>query len=186
MKKNSIVITIALLHFILGTAACQAQTLEEVLGYDLPVVVVNTVDGEEPTAEQIDHPEGCMGTGVTNITKVPGRVRIFYPSDAESPAYDSGEYREGESGMLFKIRGNSSALDDKKPFKIKLQKKADMLMRGDKKYNDKDWALIRPTGGSKHLCPIVTMVGNKTTEILRVSACTSTSSSTETSAAYIS
>lgn len=167
MKKNSI-IAIALSYFILWTTVCSAQTLEEVLGYGLPVVVVNTVDGEEPTAERIDHPEGCMGTDVTNVTKVPGRVRIFYPSDAESPAYDSGEYREGESGMTFKIRGNSSALDDKKPFKIKLQKKADMLMRGDKKYNDKDWALIRPTGGSKHLCPIVTTVGNKTTEILHV------------------
>lgn len=70
--------------------------------------------------------------------------------------------------MLFKLRGNTSALDSKKPFKIKLQKKADMLMRGDKKYNDKDWALIRPTGTYKHPCPIVTMVGNKVTEILRV------------------
>ena len=167
MKKNSI-IAIALSYFILWTTVCSAQTLEEVLGYGLPVVVVNTVDGEEPTAERIDHPEGCMGTDVTNVTKVPGRVRIFYPGDTESPAYDSGEYREGESGITFKIRGNSSALDDKKPFKIKLQKKADMLMRGDKKYNDKDWALIRPTGGSKHLCPIVTTVGNKTTEILHV------------------
>ena len=166
--KKLFLFTIISFSIFLVSNTCQAQTLEEVLGYGLPVVVVNTVDGEEPTAERIDHPEGCMGTDVTNVTKVPGRVRIFYPSDAENPAYDSGEYREGESGMTFKIRGNSSALDDKKPFKIKLQKKADMLMRGDKKYNDKDWALIKPVGGSKHLCPIVTTVGNKTTEILHV------------------
>lgn len=168
MKKNSFITAIALLYFILWTAVSQAQTFEEVLGYGLPVVVVNTVDGEEPTAERIDHPEGCLGTGITNATKVQGRVRIFYPSDTEISAYDSGEYREGESGMTFKIRGNSSALDNKKPFKIKLQKKADLLIRGDKIFNDKEWALIRPAGGSKHLCPIVTMVGNKITEILHV------------------
>jgi hypothetical protein len=56
----------------------------------------------------------------------------------------------------------------KNPFKIKLQKKADLLMRGDKKYNDKDWALIRPTGGSTSPCPIVTMAGNNVAEILKV------------------
>lgn len=149
-------------------AICPAQTLEEVLGYGLPVVVVNTVNGEEPTAERIDHPAGCLGVGITNATKVPGRVRIYNPGDAENPVFDSGEYIEGESGMMFKLRGNTSALDAKKPFKIKLQKKADMLMRGDKKYSDKDWALIRPTGGTKHPCPIITMIGNKVTEILKV------------------
>ena len=35
MKKNSVVITIALLHFILGTALCQAQTLKEVLNFTI-------------------------------------------------------------------------------------------------------------------------------------------------------
>ena len=147
---------------------CFAQTLEEALSYGLPVVVVNTVNGEEPTAERIDPPEGCLGVGITNATKVPGRVKIFLPGDAENPAFDSGDYAENESGMLFKIRGNTSALNNKKPFKIKLQKKADLLMRGDKKYNDKDWALIRPTASSRYPCPISTMVGCKVTELFRV------------------
>lgn len=163
MKHYLVTIILALLTLTVG-----AQTLEETLGYGLPVVVVNTVNGEEPTAERIDHPTGCLGVGITNATKVPGRVRIFNPGDAETPVFDSGEYVEDESGITFKIRGNSSALDAKKPFKIKLQKKADMLMRGDKKFNDKDWALIRPRGGPKHPCPIITMVGNKVTEILKV------------------
>ena len=148
---------------------CQAQTLEEALGYGLPVVVINTVNGEEPTAERIDAPAGCLGSSIINATKVPGRVRIYNPGDAGNPVFDSGEYAEDASGMVFKIRGNTSALDSKKPFKIKLQKKADMLMRGDKKFNDRDWALIRPPGSYKHLCPIITMVGNKVTEILKVS-----------------
>ena len=166
--KKLFLFTIISFSIFLVSNTCQAQTLEEALGYGLPVVVVNTVNGEEPTAERVVAPEGCMGKSIINATKVPGRVRIYNPGDAENPIFDSGEYAENISGMTFKIRGNTSAMRPKNPFKIKLQKKADMLMRGDKKYNDKDWALIRPTGGSKHLCPIVTMIGNKTTEILRV------------------
>lgn len=164
MKHYLVTILLAFVTMVVG-----AQTLEEALGYGLPVVVVNTVNGEEPTAERIDHPAGCLGVGITNATKVPGRVRIYYPGDAETPVFDSGDYDENKSGMLFKLRGNTSALDGKKPFKIKLQKKADMLMRGDKKFNDKDWALIRPTGSSTYPCPIVTMIGNKVAEILKVS-----------------
>ena len=168
MKRNLSFLILFLLFLSLGRTMCQAQTLEEVLGYGLPVVVVNTVNGEEPTAERIDPPTGCLGVSITNATKIPGRVRVYNPGNTEKPIFDSGEYVEDESGMTFKIRGNTSALDAKKPFKIKLQKKADMLIRGDKRFNDKDWALIRPTGGSKHPCPITTIVGNKITEILRV------------------
>ena len=41
------------------------------------------------------------------------------------------------------IRGNTTARAKKKPYKIKLQKKADLLLRGDdEKYGDKDWLLI--------------------------------------------
>lgn len=167
MKLASALLTSLFLFFMHKHAL--AQTLEEVLGYGLPVVVVNTVNGEEPTAERIDHPEGCLGISITNATKVPGRVRIYYPGNAENPVFDSGEYIKDVSGMTFKLRGNTSALDAKKPFKIKLQKKADMLMRGDKKFTDKDWALIRPTGGKTYPCPIVTMIGNKITEVLKVS-----------------
>lgn len=147
-----------------------AQTLEEALGYGLPVVVVNTVNGEEPTAERISPPEGCIGLTITNAKKVPGRIRIYYPDNTETPVFDSGEYAEDKSGMLFKLRGNTSALDSQKPFKIKLQKKADMLKRGDNKYNDKNWALLKaiPASGSQFSCPIFSMVGNKVTEILKV------------------
>ena len=165
MNKHTCFLTIAMLSL---TLLCQAQTVEQALGYGLPVVVVNTVNGEEPTAERIDPPAGCLGVGITNATKVPGRVRIYLPENPDAPAYDSGDYEEGKSGISFKIRGNTSALNAKKPFKIKLQKKADLLLRGDEKYKDKEWALIRPTGGSTYPCPIVTMAGNVVTRILRV------------------
>ena len=58
--------------------------------------------------------------------------------------YDSGEFVEKESGMTIKIRGNTSAAAaGKKPYKIKLQKKADLLRRGDDFYAEKDWVLLK-------------------------------------------
>ena len=44
--------------------------------------------------------------------------------------------------MTIKIRGNTSAYSDKKPYKIQLQKKEDLLFRGDD-YKDKSWVLIK-------------------------------------------
>ena len=130
--KKLFLFTIISFSIFLVSNTCQAQTLEEALGYGLPVVVVNTVNGEEPTAERVVAPEGCLGKSIINATKVPGRVRIYNPGDAENPIFDSGEYAENISGMTFKIRGNTSAKRPKNPFKIKLQTTADLLMRGDK------------------------------------------------------
>ncbi|MBD5203485.1 MAG: hypothetical protein HDS82_01235 [Bacteroidales bacterium] len=116
-------------------------TLEEILELGLPVVIINTIDNEEPTAEYVTHPEGAMGEGITNATKVPGKVVVLSPDSVV--IFDSGEYEKKESGMTVKIRGNTSAYTEKKPYKIKLQKKGDMLARGDKKFNDKNWVLIK-------------------------------------------
>lgn len=116
------------------------QVSQEILDLGLKVVYVTTVDGEEPTAEPITAPAGSWGIGLTNVTKVPGSVKIFSPEG--DLLYDSGEYLKKESGMTIKIRGNTSALYDKKPFKIKLEKKADLLLRDDKNLRDKNWLLL--------------------------------------------
>lgn len=107
----------------------------------LPVLEITTVDGEEPTFDKISPPAGSMGAGITNATKVPGRVRLIEPDGSVS--FDSGDYAKKESGMTVKVRGNTSAYTPKKPYKIKLEKKGDMLCRGDKKYNDKNWVLLK-------------------------------------------
>ncbi len=116
MKFASALLTLFILVFT--SQHTLAQTLEAALSYGLPVVVVDTTNGEEPTAERINPPEGCLGVGITNATKVAGRVRIYYPDNVKSPVFDSGEYVKDASGMTFKLRGNTSALDAKKPFKI--------------------------------------------------------------------
>lgn len=114
---------------------------ENLLASGLPLVVIETEGGVEPTFDVIQAPPGCMGIGITNKTKVPSRMTI---TKAGNLLYDSGNYEKGVSGLTLSIRGNTSAaVASKKPYKIKLQKKADLLFRGDKSYNDKDWCLLK-------------------------------------------
>ena len=111
----------------------------------LPVVVVETDSAQLPTCDYVSAPAGCMGSTITNATKVPGRMVIYKRyGDIDSVVYDSGDYEKDISGMTIKIRGNTSAYDIKKPYKIKLQKKADLLCAGvDSIYKDKEWLLLR-------------------------------------------
>ena len=129
---------------------------DRIADMDIPLVVINTVDGEEPTCDVVSPPEGAWGSGIANATKVPAGMQIILHGDT---LYDSGEYVKKESGLTIKIRGNSSGKKAKKPYKLKLQKKADLLLRGDKKYKDKDWVLLR-TGGS-----LITPIGYWTSEL---------------------
>ena len=136
--------TETVLSLILTTMTCYAQTFEEVLGYGLPVVVVNTVNGEEPTSEAVEHPDGYIGTGITNVVPKQARLQIYR---GDTLWYDSGDYLEGESGIKIKHRGNTSAAKfDHKPFKLKLQKKADLIdtrKEGDETdRRSKDWVLL--------------------------------------------
>lgn len=117
------------------------MSLQEALQIGLTVVEVTTENEEEPTAEPINPPEGSIGGSITNASKVPGRVKVWLPDS--TLAYDSQDYIEGERGMTIKIRGNWSGRSPKKPYKIRLQKKADLLHRGDSMYNDKEWLLLR-------------------------------------------
>ena len=128
--------------FLLACFAGFAQEVpQNVLDAGLKVVSIVTVNSEEPTAESIAAPEGSWGVGITNVNKVPGRLKIFSPSG--DVLYDSGDYEKKESGMTIKVRGNTSARFPKKPFKIKLEMKADLLGRGDNDLRDKNWALLQ-------------------------------------------
>lgn len=131
-------------------AVAQVPTAEELRTVGLPWVEVTTVGGEEPTCDYLSPPPYATGSGIANATKVPGRLRIHA---GEDDAYDSGDYEEDVGGMTIKIRGNSSAYQDKKPFKVKLQRKADLLCRGDDDvFADRDWLLVKeeflPKGGA--------------------------------------
>lgn len=129
---------------------------EDLMDMNLPLVVINTVDGEEPSCDIAEPPEGAWGHSITNATKVPASMQIILRRDT---LYDSGEYKKKESGLTVKIRGNNSGRNPKKPYKLKLQKKADLLCRGDERYKDKDWVLLR--NGS-----LVSPIGFWTSELI--------------------
>lgn len=136
------IITSILLVFS-ATSGLKAQTdfsVENIKKIGLPVVNINTVNNEEPTCEYVTHPEGSFGESITNATKVPCRITI---TKDDETLYDSGEYEKNVSGATIKINGNTSAYWNNKPYKIKLQTKEDLLLRGDKKYKDKEWRLLK-------------------------------------------
>ena len=158
MPRKIIVRTLlTLIACIAVTTARAGDLIRETLELGLPVLDVETVNHEFPTCDFVSPPAGCWGSAITNCTKVPGSLRL-YDSDG-TLTYESGDYQSDVSGMTIRIRGNSSAYWAKRPFKIKLQKKADLLNRGDKKYNDKNWLLIRDLG-------INTFEGFKVAELL--------------------
>ena len=123
----------------------------------LITVEITTVDGEIPTCDYVSAPEGCMGHTCTNQNKVPCKVVIY---DNDDVLYSSGEYEKGISGATIKINGNTSSFFENKPYKIKLQNKADLLHRNNDKYEDKNWRLI------KDAVTLKTMIGLKVNELL--------------------
>ena len=114
--------------------------IDELIATGLPLVNITTIDSVWPTCDYVeDPPIGCTGAGITNATKVPGRMTITL---GDSVYYDSGEYVKEEGGMTLKIRGNTSAYGSIPSYKIKLQKKANLLCFRDSLAKDKEWALL--------------------------------------------
>ena len=156
--------TFALLTMMLLTIGCkddknkESDTPPEPESAELPTVKIETVNGEELTCELVSAPEGCLGQSIKNANKLGARMTI---TKDNRTLYDSGDYQENESGTTIKIRGNSSAYKRKKGYKLKLQKKADLLGRNDPRYEDKEWVLITDERTSLN-----TLIGLKVSELL--------------------
>lgn len=102
---------------------------------DLPLVEIWTVGAKEPSGEHVTAPDTLWGVTLVNNDYVYGRMLITKKGEV---LYDSGS-----EGMKIRLRGNSSSTGVKKPYKIKLNKKTDLLFRGISKYKDNDWVLQR-------------------------------------------
>ena len=140
-KGNMRKLSIILILWSVMLSAHESDVAEDIKRIGLPVLDIQTVDGELPTFEMAESPEGALGLSIKNATKVPGRLRIYIQGET---IYDSGDYTEKNGGMTIRVRGNTSAYPDKKPYKIKLRQAADLLRRGnDEKYQDKNWLLLR-------------------------------------------
>ena len=119
-----------------GTRYVSAGEIEKAL----PTLVVTTKDYEWPDCDYVTHPEGSCGEGLTNNDYVMMNV-VLYDADGTELYRTDDDYKS-----KIKIRGNTSAYGDKKPYKIKLDKKADLLApitgRTGKQYKDKEWLLM--------------------------------------------
>lgn len=159
INSESLCLCVLIVLIALTAMGANAINLSEVKALGLPVVVIETVDHEEPTCDYVFAPEGAFGISITNATRVPGRVVLLEHGDT---LFDSGPYLKDASGMTLRIRGNTTAYySDKKPFKIKLERKGDMLARGSETYYDKNWVLIRDGNDI-----INAMVGNMVNELV--------------------
>lgn len=124
-----------------GNTFSQSNIIEVKSGPNtgLKMLSIDTVDSKEPTCRYLKNEGITQAYVAVDKEKVSGRIVL---SQNDEILYDSGEYEKSNSGMTIKIRGNGSAYKNKKGFKIKLQKKEDLLFRGDKKFKNKNWVLL--------------------------------------------
>ena len=157
MKKTLLLLLFNVITWVSIYAAHVDTTA--IVRLNFPTLHIYTIDQEEPTCDYAFPPPGAFGIGTTNKNKVHGRAVLTKQKEV---LFDSGDYEKDVSGITIKIRGNTSAYYySKKGYKIKLQKKADMLCRGDDRFNDKDWALINDGD-----LALNTMIGLKVSQLM--------------------
>ena len=129
---------------VITTLAQTDVSLADVSSIALPMVSITTVDGEEPAAEHITHPDDPQNVNITYSNQPPCQIVITMLGDT---LYDSGPYVESTSGATIRINGNTSAYYSNAlnmPYKLKLERKADLLIRGDdNRYSDRNWRLLK-------------------------------------------
>ena len=132
------------------TAYCDIADDYNLFGLGIPVMFIETEGGVYPTADAADPPEGCVGASNKNKTTVPGRMYIV--DENRDTIFDSEFYEKSESGMTIKLRGNWSGRRDKVSYKLKLEKKID-LIDNNKSKADKNWVLKFDQNMWPHVIP---------------------------------
>lgn len=74
---------------------------------NLPLLSIETIEGQDPTATKVYPPEGAAGESIIS-NYVPGRLVITQKGKG---VYDSGDYVKGESGIRIKKMGNALKTD---------------------------------------------------------------------------
>jgi hypothetical protein len=145
----------------LWVTAQSPVSLDEVRQAGLRVVEVTTEGGEEPQGEEIASPVKENTYNYTYTNKVRCQVVITLYGDT---LYNSGTYEKDSCGATIRINGNTSAYYSNPlnmPYKLKLEKKADLLLRGDSThYSDKNWRLL------KDAFSLNTIVGLKVSQLI--------------------
>lgn len=100
---------------------------------NLPILKIDTKDNQMPEYTIATPPKGYQLVSITNNEYVPGNLELDYKNG-----------KKVSSQMNIRIRGNASAAVDneKKPFKIELEQKIDLLARNHDSIKSKDWVLL--------------------------------------------
>lgn len=98
---------------------------------NIPIVRIETAGSQEPTCSYVTAPDGLWGMSISDNAYIPAIVSVM----------DQGISAVNCTGQL-RVRGNTSAYLDKKPFKLKLDRKADLLNRGNDAIAQEDWVLM--------------------------------------------
>jgi hypothetical protein len=127
-----------------------------------PRVEINTENGIIPSCSKISPPEGCIGATITNAEYVQSIVKLY--NDKNEVIFESTTEPNDYEGSKIKIRGNTSAYQEKNSLKLKLDKKQDLLSelvegRDDKNYKSKDWVLL---SGGNNLNQVIGTTVSKT------------------------
>lgn len=123
----------------------------EIVDLSIPRVEISTLNGVFPTCDYVSPPEGYIGKSITNNEYVQSIIKIYDKDNNLTYISSDNSYEKAK----IKVRGNTSAYKDKKPYKIKLDKKADLLsglVDRDENvdYRDKNWILLRTGENLKH------------------------------------
>lgn len=112
------------------TCSVSAMFLDHAALPDLPIVQIETVNQSELPFTIVTAPAGCWGMSVVDNEYVAAEISI---STKEMTA-------KTMSGQI-RVRGNTSAVPEKKSYKMKLDQAADLLGLGND-YADKEWVLL--------------------------------------------
>ena len=130
--------------------------LNSLRNLDLPLIVINTFDGKEPTFLPVFAPEGSWGAGIKDAN--------YVKTDISITLHDSLVFT---SKGKIKVRGNTSAHDEKTSFKIKLEEKAD-LISNNTKYADKTWLLLNSKGNTKNATNLKNAIGLEINKLMEL------------------
>lgn len=141
---------------LLLTGGAKGGTLTETIrNLNIPVIEINTIDGEEPTYR--DTTDGTFTT-ITGNEYVKGEMKVSLQNEL---LYESGEYVKNKSGVKIRVRGNTSAIGyQQKPYKIKLEEASDLMgmLTGEAYLPETEFLLLHAR--------LTTVVGFKMSEIV--------------------
>lgn len=98
---------------------------------NLPLIIINTYSGEDPTHDEAEIPDDDLwGATIVDNEYISGEMVI-----------SGGGIKNVSAGLDIRVRGNTSTLQSKKSYKIRLDDAYDLLDR-NKGYSCREWVLL--------------------------------------------